>query len=176
MTRARRHLIGAVVGTAVAIPLQAQTTAPSLPRIEDATAPRDGSTERGLPCDSCDVNCDGNNDGRDIQDFVTALLEDAPADCSPCAGNLNASGGLTAADIGPLVLCLLGGDLARICDGCLHVVGTDAGTGFALRLRFGLPFILDVDFGNDGVAEFAFDRGLFNRIHIDARRQRSGPY
>jgi len=59
-------------------------------------------------CDACDVNCDGVSNGRDIQAFVRSLQPSAPPPCSPCAGNMNASGGITAADVGPFVACLLG--------------------------------------------------------------------
>lgn len=63
----------------------------------------------GAPaCDACDVNCDGASNGRDIQRFVQSLQPSPPAPCSPCAGNMNAAGGITVADIGLFVSCLLG--------------------------------------------------------------------
>jgi len=65
-------------------------------------------TVGGAACVACDVNCDGENDARDIQTFVARLLPSPPAACSACAGDLNGSGGLTVADIGPFVACLLG--------------------------------------------------------------------
>lgn len=60
------------------------------------------------PCNACDVNCDGRNDGRDIGGFVTALQPSPPAGCSPCAGDTNNSGGISDADITTFVACLLG--------------------------------------------------------------------
>lgn len=59
--------------------------------------------------------------------------------------------------------------LARIEDGCLHIIGTAASTTLALRLRAGVPAILEVDVDNDGSADFSFDRGLFDCIVVDAR-------
>lgn len=59
-------------------------------------------------CDACDVNCDGVSNGVDIQRFVRSLQPAPPPPCSPCAGNMNASGGITVADVGPFVACLLG--------------------------------------------------------------------
>ncbi len=91
--------------TSVAAPPQissvarAQTTlaAPTITFIVGTTA-----------CDACDVNCDGASNGRDIQRFVRSLQPSPPPPCSPCAGNMNATGGVTVADIAPFVACLLG--------------------------------------------------------------------
>jgi Ca2+-binding RTX toxin-like protein len=57
----------------------------------------------------------------------------------------------------------------RIESRCLYVIDNDADTSLALRLRSGMPAILEVDFGNDGVAEFRMQRERFDRIVIDAR-------
>lgn len=65
-------------------------------------------TVSDVPCESCDVNCDGQSDGRDLQWFVEALTTWSPSACSPCAGDLNGSGDVTVADIAPFVACLLG--------------------------------------------------------------------
>lgn len=59
-------------------------------------------------CDACDVNCDGASNGRDIQRFVRSLQPSPPPPCSPCAGNMNATGGVTVADVSTFVSCLLG--------------------------------------------------------------------
>jgi len=59
-------------------------------------------------CDACDVNCDGVSNGRDIQRFVRSLQPAPPPPCSPCAGNMNAAGGVTVADVSTFVSCLLG--------------------------------------------------------------------
>ncbi len=60
-------------------------------------------------CDACDANCDGEGDGRDIQEFIDALLAVAPpAGCSSCAGDFDGSGDVTLDDVVPFVNCLLG--------------------------------------------------------------------
>lgn len=59
-------------------------------------------------CDACDANCDGENDGRDLQQFVDMLLSAQPTGCSPCAGDLNGNDGATVDDISQFVGCLLG--------------------------------------------------------------------
>jgi Ca2+-binding RTX toxin-like protein len=58
---------------------------------------------------------------------------------------------------------------AFIEDGCLHILGTAADTSLVLRLKFGLPLILEVDVGADGSVEFSFIRANFNCIIVDAR-------
>src|SRR5262245_39304333 len=155
MAWSRRFVVGAMVVAAVAARVRAEGEAPPTPR--------------GGACDSCDVNCDGANDGRDVQAFVVSLMSGQPAGCSACAGDLNGVGGMTVEDIGPLVSCLLGAHVVQVQDGCLRIVGTAATTVLGLRLRFGVPAVLDVDVGNDGVPEFSFDRGAFDCIVIDAR-------
>lgn len=50
----------------------------------------------------------------------------------------------------------------------LAVTGTGADERLALRLRAGAPAILEVDVGDDGTAEFAFDRARFDRIDVEA--------
>lgn len=60
------------------------------------------------PCDACDMNCDGTSNGGDIQGFVRSLQPSPPPPCSPCAGNMNATGGVTVADVSTFVACLLG--------------------------------------------------------------------
>jgi hypothetical protein len=58
--------------------------------------------------------------------------------------------------------------LAIIKGGCLHIIGTAADTSLALRLKPGVPTILEIDVGNDGLADFSLDRGRFNCIVVDA--------
>jgi len=116
-------------------------------------------------CDPGDVNCDGVVNARDIQSFVR-LLTGSQAPCAPCAGDLDGSGGVTGADIDALIAGLLGRHSARVQNGCLVIVGTPAGESLALRLAPGLPFLLQVDVGIDGVNEFTFDRSQFNCIRI----------
>jgi hypothetical protein len=48
----------------------------------------------------------------------------------------------------------------------LTVTGTNQSDRIALRLRAGAPDTLEVDFGDDGAAEFTFDRSAFSRIEV----------
>jgi len=58
------------------------------------------------PCDSCDLNCDSFHDAADIAPFVAALLGGGPG-CSPCGGDMDASGTVDGRDIQGFVACLL---------------------------------------------------------------------
>lgn len=60
------------------------------------------------PCDPCDVNCDGQTNGLDIQAFIDVLTTVQSDPCSPCAGDMAGNDGLTLSDVAPLVNCLLG--------------------------------------------------------------------
>ena len=53
--------------------------------------------------------------------------------------------------------------------GMLTVVGTKASETIALRLKAGQPGILQVDIGDDGLADFQFERDRIARIAVDAR-------
>ncbi len=57
---------------------------------------------------------------------------------------------------------------ARIVDGCLRILGTVLSSDLAIRLQPGVPTVLQVDVGNDGSADFSFDRSQFDCIVIDA--------
>lgn len=59
------------------------------------------------------------------------------------------------------------GHAAFVAGTKLYVFGTPASDRLALRLRSGLPAILEIDFGDDGSAEFAFDRALFGQILVN---------
>ncbi|HOW70331.1 MAG TPA: calcium-binding protein [Phycisphaerae bacterium] len=48
----------------------------------------------------------------------------------------------------------------------LFVFGTAASDRLALRLRSGVPAILEVDFEDDGSADFTFDRALFDHVRL----------
>jgi len=177
MTRTRSLYASAIAAAALAVSLLAGATGPLLGSTLDVGSEAAGSTAngpiglagRGAGCDACDVNCDGAVDGRDIQAFAAALLGAPSAGCSPCAGDVDGSGGVTVADFGGLVDCLLVANQAFVQGGCLHVIGSDAAGSLALRLRAGLPTMLDVDFGNDGVVEFSFDRSQFDCIEVEGR-------
>jgi len=58
---------------------------------------------------------------------------------------------------------------ASVAYDTLTVQGTNAGDLLALRLAAGTPAVLDVDFGDDGSAEFSFDRATFSRIDVFMR-------
>jgi hypothetical protein len=51
----------------------------------------------------------------------------------------------------------------------LTVTGTNAADVLALRLAAGEPNTLQVDFGDDGAAEFSFDRTTFSKIDVSLR-------
>ncbi len=51
----------------------------------------------------------------------------------------------------------------------LTVTGTNAADVLALRLAAGEPNTLQVDFGDDGAAEFSFDRTTFSKIDVFLR-------
>ena len=55
---------------------------------------------------------------------------------------------------------------ASVADDTLIVTGTNASELVALRLQAGAPGTLQVDFGDDGVAEHSFDRATFSRIEV----------
>ena len=61
------------------------------------------------------------------------------------------------------------GRRAKVKGHVLRVRGDDTANQIALRLRFGDATTLEVDFGNDGTAEFSFDRSKFDQIVVDAR-------
>jgi Ca2+-binding RTX toxin-like protein len=53
--------------------------------------------------------------------------------------------------------------------GVLSILGTDAGEVIALRLQAGQPGILQIDVGDDGSADFSFERADVREIAVDAR-------
>jgi Ca2+-binding RTX toxin-like protein len=57
----------------------------------------------------------------------------------------------------------------RLKHGVLKVHGTGANDRIALRLKAGQPGILQIDFGDNGQAEFQVRRDRVNRIAVDAR-------
>jgi Ca2+-binding RTX toxin-like protein len=60
------------------------------------------------------------------------------------------------------------GYTAQIVDDRLVVSGNGAGDQLALRLQAGAPTTLELDVGNNGSANFSFDRALFDRIVVNA--------
>jgi Ca2+-binding RTX toxin-like protein len=55
---------------------------------------------------------------------------------------------------------------AGVADGTLTVTGTRGNDALALRLKAGVPGVLQVDVGDDGTAQFEFDRSTFDRIQV----------
>ena len=55
---------------------------------------------------------------------------------------------------------------AYVADDTLIVKGTSAADLIALRLEAGAPGMLQVDFGDDALAELALDRTTFSRIKV----------
>jgi Ca2+-binding RTX toxin-like protein len=58
---------------------------------------------------------------------------------------------------------------ASVASDTLTVQGTNASELLALRLATGTPGVLDVDFGDDGSAEFSFDRATFSHMDVFLR-------
>ncbi len=57
---------------------------------------------------------------------------------------------------------------AHVAKGTLRIKGTGQGSHLALRLQAGAPTVLEVDAGDDGSAEFRFDRARFDHILVEA--------
>ena len=57
----------------------------------------------------------------------------------------------------------------KLKHGVLTVKGTEASEKIALRLQAGNPAILQVDVGDDGSADFSFERKEIAKIAVDAR-------
>jgi Ca2+-binding RTX toxin-like protein len=55
---------------------------------------------------------------------------------------------------------------AQVSNGTLQVTGNGAGDTLALRLAPGDPQTLQLDVGDDGTADFAFDRGAFTAVDV----------
>jgi Ca2+-binding RTX toxin-like protein len=58
---------------------------------------------------------------------------------------------------------------AKLRHGVLRVKGTEASDKIALRLQAGNPAILQVDVGDDGSADFNFERARIAKIAVNAR-------
>jgi Ca2+-binding RTX toxin-like protein len=57
---------------------------------------------------------------------------------------------------------------AQVVNGTLRITGDGASDRLALRLQAGVPTMLEVDVGDNGSANFTFDRATFDRININA--------
>jgi Ca2+-binding RTX toxin-like protein len=76
--------------------------------------------------------------------------------------------GVAAAVLGPGAGSALAAYTASVQNGTLNVVGDGAGDRLALRLAPGDPSTLQLDVGDDGTTDFAFDRSTFTAIHVAA--------
>jgi Ca2+-binding RTX toxin-like protein len=56
----------------------------------------------------------------------------------------------------------------QIVGGTLQITGNNASDKLALRLQAGVPTVLEVDVGDNGTADAAFDRSLFTAIAVSA--------
>ncbi len=59
----------------------------------------------GVPCDPCDMNCDGTVNALDIEPFIDILFSNGPR-CEPCTGDTNGDGRVDALDIEGFINCL----------------------------------------------------------------------
>jgi hypothetical protein len=59
---------------------------------------------------------------------------------------------------------------AHVRAGTLEIEGNGASDKLSLRLQPGAPNVLQLDVGEDGTADFSFDRGTFTAIAVDAGR------
>src|SRR6266496_293538 len=57
----------------------------------------------------------------------------------------------------------------KLKHGVLTIEGTDASDRIALRLQAGYPGVLQVDVGDDGSADFSFERDRIAKIAVDGR-------
>src|SRR5262245_40891901 len=57
----------------------------------------------------------------------------------------------------------------KLHHGLLTIEGTDAADTIALRRPAGDPGVLQVDVGDDGTADFSFERAIISSIAVDAR-------
>ncbi|MGH3040705.1 MAG: hypothetical protein ACRDNG_03015 [Gaiellaceae bacterium] len=57
---------------------------------------------------------------------------------------------------------------AQVSNGTLTITGDGASDQLALRLQAGVPATLQVDVGDDGSADFSFDRATFDTIVVNA--------
>ncbi len=114
--------------------------------------------------------------------FMSACLTGPEAPSSPSCHelfDLDFDADVDMADFAAFQLCFSSANVPAnpacaqhvegIEEDCLHITGTGADTELALRLQAGVPTILEIDVGNDGGADFSFDRSLFDCILVDAR-------
>ncbi len=57
---------------------------------------------------------------------------------------------------------------AQIVTGTLQITGNGASYKLALRLQAGVPTVLEINAGDNGTADFSFDRSLFTAINVSA--------
>jgi hypothetical protein len=62
----------------------------------------------GVPCDPCDMNCDGEVNRFDIGPFLDLLFDPNATPCNTCTGDANGDGEINAFDIESFLECLFG--------------------------------------------------------------------
>lgn len=129
-----------------------------------------------------DFDFDGDVDLEDLNVMRTCLngpgasIVDAP-ECEDADFDFDQD--VDLGDIGVFAGCFGGADVpsdtncvsprVEIVDGCLTIIDTAASTAITLRLEPGDPATLQIDFGDDGTADFLAQRPLFDCIHVFAR-------
>jgi Ca2+-binding RTX toxin-like protein len=78
------------------------------------------------------------------------------------------TGGLFAATLGFATENASAAYAAQVQNGTLRIVGDAASDKLALRLAPGNPSVLQLDVGDDGTADFAFDRSTFTSVDVEA--------
>ncbi len=124
-----------------------------------------------------DMNCDALVNFDDINGFVAALVgqgayEAAYPSCLWLNGDIDGNGRVDFDDVDGFVALLSGATpefTVRIEYGCLVITDTNEAINLTLRLKAGTPNELELDLGDDGVAEYSYARDLFTCIQVDAR-------
>ncbi len=78
------------------------------------------------------------------------------------------AGGLLAASFALSAVPAFAAYTAKVQNGTLELTGDGASDKLALRLDGAAPNTLQVDVGDDGTADFSFDRTTFTAIHVAA--------
>lgn len=94
-----------------------------------------------------------------MKNLIRTLVAAAAVAAAVMAGPGNAAPGLHAAKF----------KHPKLRHGVLAIAGTDAADKIALRLAAGQAGILEVDVGDDGSADFSFDRDRIAAIVVDTR-------
>ncbi len=72
---------------------------------DDDNGTDSGSAYLFFGCEPCDMNCDGDINALDIEDFIDLLFNGATP-CNTCTGDTNDDGNIDALDIEGFINCL----------------------------------------------------------------------